>query len=765
MTLPQPSKSKSAQQSIGPLPSGAKSMGANQSAGTKPVAAKSMTAKSVGAKTKVVAQSRTRTAKSHSRNVKSPSAQGAQVASPPSRSKGRSGPIWLTRLLVSWQLWIFLAMGGVTASGALAFMSLVRLPQALECPRVFWPLASASLRVYCAQAAADKKTHRGLLDAIVLVDSLPSDHPLRPMVDRNIRRWSMELMDVAEELFQDGNLDEALETAERIPYERLECSDSECPEDFMKRRSKRWKTTWEKAEGIFSDSEKALINQKWNKAAEIAALLLSVDNRYWRTTKYEEISDQVQEVRGTNSVLAKAKGLADKGDANSVIEAVRLAASISPKSRLYPIAKGALARYGQQLMALAETSLEAKDLSETLNILDNVPKQANLEKEVKDFRTIARAQSRTWSGSVRDIQAAISDIRKITVDRPYYTKAQTLITRWQTDIKDLARLQKAEQLASRGNIPSLVAAISEASLIPQTNPRYDDARAMISNWTATIQTQEDQPIMDRAEQLAQSATAEGYQAAISEANRIGRGRALYDSAQTRSAAWREKLEWLQDQPFLAQARALAASGNLPGAIASAQQVGSGRLLYGEAQDAISGWQGRVDAENSLITARGYAQDGWNPSSLLQAIETADRVPVGSSLRYDANLEIATWSNRLLQIAIDQASVDLYAAIDTARMVPSWTDSYGAAQSRIDSWQALLQPVAAPEPYYEPAVEPYYEPEPFYEAPPEPAYIPTPQQEAEYVPPEPEPEYFEPVDAISEPPPLPDLPLEDGAELP
>jgi len=680
------------------------------------------------------------------------SVQSTQVAAPPTRRSQDSGnPSWLARVLVSWQLWILVAMGGVTAAGSLAFVSLVRLPQALECPRVFWPLASASLRVYCAQAAADDKDHRGLLDAIVLVDSLPTDHPLRPMVDRNIRRWSTELMDVAEELFQDGQLEEALDTAERIPYDRLECLDGECPEDFMKRRSKRWRTTWEKAEKIFSDSEKALINQKWNKAAEVAALLLSVENRYWRTAKYEEISAQVQEVRGTNSVLAKAKGLADKGDANSVIEAVRLAASISPKSRLYPIAKGALARYGQQLMSLAEETLDNKDLSETLNILDNVPKQANLEKEVRDFRTIARAQSRTWTGRVSDIQSAISDVRKIGLDRPYYTKAQTLITRWQTDIKDLARLQKAEQLAASGNIPSLVAAISEASLIPETNPRYDDARAMISGWTATIQTQEDQPILDRAEQLSQSATAEGYQAAISEASRIGRGRALYDSAQSRTADWREKLQWLQDQPFLAQARALAASGNLPGAIASAQQIGSGRALYSEAQDAIRSWQSRVDSENSLITARGYAQDGWNPDSLLRAIEAADRVPVSSSLRYDANLEIATWSNRLLQIAIDQSNVDVYAAIDTARLVPSWTDAYGAAQARIDGWQALLQPVAEPEPFYEPAPAAFE---------PEPAYIPPPQTADDYVAPEPEPEYFEPVDAISEPP-LPDGLSDEG----
>lgn len=372
-------------------------------------------------------------------------------------------------------------------------------------------------------------------------------------------------------------------------------------------------------------------------------------------------------------------------------------------------------------MALAEEALEAKDLSGTLDILANVPSQANLQKEVRDFRIIARAQSRTWTGSVADIQAAISELRKIAVDRPYYSKAQELVTRWQTDIADIARLEKAEALATRGNVPSLMAAIAEASQVPQSNPRWENAQALIGRWTATVQTQEDQPLLDRAEQFALAATPEAYQAAIAEAGRIGKGRALYDSAQERMGTWRGKLEWLQDQPILAQARSLAASGNLTGAIATAKQISAGRALHSEAQGAIAGWQKQVDAENSLVVARRYAQDGWNSGALVQAIEAADRVPTDSNLRYDANLEIATWSNRLLQIAIEQANSDLYQAIDTASLVPSWTDAYGAAQARIRSWDAMLQPAAPvyePEPAFRPAA-PQPAPEPELEAEPEP----------------------------------------------
>lgn len=644
-----------------------------------------------------------------------PTQRRRAVQSPP--------PAWLMAMLMSWQLWLLLAMGGVTATSGLAMMSLLRLPQAWECPRVFWPLASASLRVYCAQAAADKHTHRGLLDAITLVDPLPDDHPLRPMVDRNIRSWSLELIDVAEELFQEGRLADALDTAERIPYEHLPCNEAECPKEFMERRKERWNKTWKKAEGIFEESEKALINQKWTLAAEVAAQLLSIENRYWRTTKYEEISGQVQEVRGTNSVLAKARKLAEKGDSKSIIEAIKLAATIPSTSRLYPVAKGSLARFGRQLMDLAEGALEEQDLSEALTIVDQIPEQANLKKEIKDFRLLARAQARTWSGFIPDLQSAISDAKSIDAERPLYSKAQKLISRWQIEIADITRIEKARKIASNGKIPNLMTAIAEISLIPKTNPRWNEAQQLIGNWTDTIQTEEDGPYLDRAERLAQGASVEAYQAAIGEASRVGQNRALYGEAQDRIRDWQSKLEWLQDQPYLAQARALAASGDLRGAIATAQNIGAGRELYGEAQDAISGWQTRSTAETSLVSARRYAEDGWNPDSLIQAIEVADRVPTSSSLRYDADLEIDAWSNRILQIAIDRADSDLYAAIDIARLIPSWTSAYGSAQARVGNWQAMLAP--APEPYYEPPVPQAPAPLPAPAAAPNPEFAPLP----------------------------------------
>jgi hypothetical protein len=642
---------------------------------------------------------------------------GGERSPKPKRPKGQGRLPW------SWQLSLLIALLGVGTVGTLGILSLVRLPQSGDCPRIFWPLASASQRLYCAQAAAEQKTKRGLLDAIELVDSLPKSHPLRPMVDRYIRRWSLDLIDVAEELFQDGKLAEALEAVNRIPKDRLPCTENECPAKSLARRVKSWQDIWTKAEKTFKDAEKALIDQEWNKSAEIATLLLSVDNRYWRTLKYEEISQQIAEVKGNNSQLAKARDLAQRGEVGDLVEAIRLASSVTSHSRLYPVAQGAIAKFSRQLIDLADAALKSKDLNEALAIVDKIPARAKLSDDVRDFKLLARAEAKTWSGRIPDIQGAMVDARSLQPARPLYSRAQKLLAQWQTAIEDIARLERARQMASGGKLPDLMSAIAEVSLIPKSNPRWQEAQQLITDWRVTIETQEDRPFLDRADQFAQGGTIANYQAAINEISRIREGRALSKEAKERFTDWQGKLEIMEDQPVLAQARSMAMMGNLRDAIAMAGRIGNGRMLHGEAQADISSWQQQVESEDSLGRARRIAQSG-DADSLRRAIDSASRIASNSALRANAEVEIETWSNRILQIAIDRSNRDLYAAIDIARLVPQGTSAYSTAQSQIASWQAQLQPVAppsAPDPAPPAPLAPLPAPQPNEVIPPQPPF--------------------------------------------
>lgn len=595
-----------------------------------------------------------------------------------------------------WRFWIgtsLLTTGGLTL---LALAMLLKLPAAPNCPRIFWPTASASLRLYCAQLAASKQTAKDLLEAIELVNSLPKDHPLRPEINQNIRQWSLDLLQVAEDAFQMGNLSEAIAIAEQVPAEVPDPQDeTQTLGDVAQGRIERWRQIWSDAETIYAEAEAELRQENWRAAFRVATGLLSVGNTYWETVKYDELNQTIQAAREDGEKLAEARALAEAGGLDNLLKAIKLVRELPASSFYYQEAQAELKNFGNQMLDLAQSYLDRRDLDQALNIAGQVPAVAELEKEKQDFMILAQAHADAWSGNTAGLERAIAQVQKLRPDRPYYGKAQALISRWQREIQDVIRLERADRYAQSGLIPDLNAAIAELQQIPSDHPRWDQAQSQIQQWTQQVQTIQDQPYLDRAEQLARSGQVADLRVAIDEARKIQPGRSLYNQAQDRIWEWTTAIQRLEDEPILAQARTLANQGDLPNAISIAQQIGSQRSLYDEAQSEIRAWQATVDGRRNLQNAYQQASVP-TPASLASAIRTADRVTERSGLRAEADQAIAQWSYQILAIAENRSGYDLAGAIAIARQIPTNTPAYREAQARIEQWQSLLNPPPIPE---------------------------------------------------------------------
>ena len=585
-----------------------------------------------------------------------------------------------------YQFWLLGMLGlmGLLAGGAL--WSLVRLPQSRDCPRIIRPLASASLKLYCAQMSASQGTAEGLLEAIELVKSLPSDHPLQQNADEYLKRWAFDLVVLAEEQYNNGELALALDTLAVIPLDRLPCEENQCPRKEIQTWKEEWQALWKKADAITQEAEKALLNQDWDKAAAAATKLLALDNRYWQITRYNELNAQITEVRDSNSSLARAKKLADQGGAANLAEAIKLAAEVESDSRLFNIAQAQIATYSEKMMTLADQALEAKDLQGAIAIVDQIPDLANLEPKIEDFKTIANVQAQTWSGQISDYREAISQLSRVGSDRPLYSRSRGLITRWQKEIQDLAHLDRARTLAKRGSITGYMTAIAEVSLIPQHHPRFEQSQKLIAEWNGEIQTLEDAPYLERARRLADAGTIPALQTAISEANQINADRRLYGEAQASVREWVKQIERLEDSPHLAEAERLANSGQFPAAIAAAQRISPDRFLYDEAQSLIEDWQLQIEAEYSLQQARGLGSNADSPESLGAAIRAANEVSSQTPQRAEADNVIDRSSEKLLQIAIERSSYDILGAIEMAETIPDGTSVSEAARSYVKFWR-------------------------------------------------------------------------------
>ena len=565
--------------------------------------------------------------------------------------------------------------------GALAIALLLKIPALPNCPAIFWPTASASLRMYCAEIAANKRTVDDLLEAIRLVEDLPPDHPMRDEIDRQVEIWSAMILELADEAFHAGDLDGAIAIAEQIPTHLA-------ARDQIEEQVREWQRVWAEGREIYQQVEAELRNQNFQAAFRTSNRLLDVDNTYWQTTQHEQLQTLITSARRDGSVLTRAKNLADQGTVNSLQEAIGLVQGIPESSYVHGDAQAFLAELGDTMLDIAQAALDRQDYEAAIAIIEAIPDDLNLDEEAADFLNLASAQSYAWRGTVVDLETAITRASQLRRDRPLYRRAQTLIQEWRLEIQDVRRLNAARQLAQPGTVPALQAAIAEAQLVPNGNPRASEAAQLVNAWVTDIQTIEDQPILDQAIQLAQSGTVQALQAAIATAQQIESDRALAGDAEERIANWRERIQMAQDQPILDRARQLASVGAWEDAIATAQQIQSGRSLYNDAQSSIASWQNRLQGQSQLQDAYAVADSG-TIAGLVSAIQIANQVPAGNSSRPEADQMINTWSYQLLNAAEAQSAVDLDGAIAIAQSIPPRTEAYATAQLRIQAWRQQL----------------------------------------------------------------------------
>lgn len=600
----------------------------------------------------------------------------------------------LPRWMQSWVFWVVMFTLIPGSIGFLAMAMLLKLPAAPNCPTIFWPLASASVRLHCAQLAASKQTVTDLLKAIEMLKQVPKDHPLRGESDRFLERWSREILTLADESFQAGNLEEAIATARKIP--------SDLPAyNLVEEQISKWQSVWSQAEAIYKETEEELKQQRWQSAFMLAAKLVRVDNKYWANTKYDELNRLIVMAKEDGEKLAKAESLVKSGNVDNILEAIKIAGGISQESYLYQKAQESIPAFGRKMLELAQKFMDQRDADKALNIARQIPQNTGLQTEVEDFISLGEAQRSAWLGTIPGLETAIAQAQQIDTTRAIYNKAQELIARWQLEIEDVAHLERARVLASQGTVGDLTAAIAQVQQIPTSNPRATEARQEMSRWQGQVETIQDRPYLDRAEQIALLGDVNSLQAAIAEAGQIRSGRALYGDARRRIRDWTARIERIQDQPYLDQARALAESGNLSAAISAAQPIAnSRRALSGEAQAAIEDWQGQIQARENWRRAREVAITG-TPDALVEAMRLANRVPRRSLLRLDANVAIDQWSQQLLDIARLQGQSDINRGIGLAQLVPRNSAAYSAAQEQIRAWRQFLNPTPTPAPTIEP----------------------------------------------------------------
>lgn len=588
-------------------------------------------------------------------------------------------PWWQT-----WQIWgiVLVILSGGIGYGATSM--LLRLPQTKTCSNVFWPVASAAVRIYCAQNLAEQQTVDDYLSAIALVEKLPSDHPLRSEINRNVEKWATGILDIGETKFQEGNLEAAIAIAREIP-------DNVEAKKIVDTKITDWQTLWSDAEDNYNRVESHLRAAKWNEAFSSAIRLADVRNDYWSTVKYQEAIDNINIAQEESATLDKAVTQLQQGSLDNLFAAIKKAEAISEDSYAYTEAQDILAQGKSRILALADEYITQQKWSKLLTVTYNVPGATlGIAELVQEWKTLANAGTSANLGSVLNLEDAIVEAEKLTPEDQLYAQAQQLINRWTLEIEDARHFDQANQFAQGRNITSYNAAISELKLIPKGNPRYSKAQQQINQWRGEIRIIQDRPVIARAKELAAPANVTAWRRAIAEINLVSSNSPLYREARKYAGRWQSSIERVEDQPILDRAISLGNLKNYQQAIQTARQIKSGRALSSQARKKITLWQQEIKAQDYLQQAIRLANQR-TPDSLAKAIRTIRQIPSGTSSYYQVVPNVNDWSTEMVVIAERTSYYSLEEALAIARKIPSGTAGYRNAQSLIKVWEEKLNP--------------------------------------------------------------------------
>nr|CAO91176.1 unnamed protein product [Microcystis aeruginosa PCC 7806] len=588
----------------------------------------------------------------------------------------------------TWKVWAALfvvVFGGV---GFLATWQLLNMQKSPNCPKIFWPIASASLRLYCAQLSADSRTVAGLLEAIALVEALPEDHPLRSQVNQQVEEWARDILNLAEKDYQAGNLKQAIAKARQIPNNMAVAA-------IIEERIAKWQETWTEGNEILSKLEENLRASNWNQSFRLAVDLLNLNNEYWATVKYNEAIAKITVAREDSSKLDNAFNLFARGGLDNWFKVIEEARKIPASSYAYQEAQKLIAKTEDKLKEYAERLIERKQWQALRDLANQTPKDLKIKADVTDWSLLSEAALDAETGTVDGLEAGILGLEQIDASRPLHQTALAMKERWQLQVQDLKILSEARDLAQAGTIEQYSAAIAKAGEVPRNNPLWSQAQQEIGSWNRQIQVIEDRPILERAREIAIPGDINSLSSAIIQARAIGKNRALYRDAQREIRGWQVRIERMEDQPILDQAQALANLKDYSTAIETANQIPPGRALSSEASQNIRRWRRELRARQNLQQANQLAATG-SADGLTRAIALVANISTKTDAGVQRTELLERWSYQLLSLATAQANNGRYLeAIRLAESVSRESTAYSSARSQMQGWRNILQPPAPP----------------------------------------------------------------------
>lgn len=548
---------------------------------------------------------------------------------------------------IEWSTIGLAAISACGALGALALVWLTSLPPLPDCSKIS-ALSSDVQRLYCARETAQSGELPDLIAGLKVVGQWSPEQTSYREAQSLLQQWSDAVLRAAyQRMTDEADLKGAVSLASSIP--RTSPLYPQAQEAIAS-----WKLEWTRGDAIYREAEAAIKAQDWNTAAAQVLELADLDHAYWREQKSSELTHLVIREKEAWSKLKQAQELIEKKGNSQLIEAIALARQADPQSFAWQTIKPLLQEWSNKQLSSAWQQWQQGNRAQAIAMAQGIEEKDVSEQTFKDLiryskveQMVATRQSSPWYPTWDEtwkLTEAIAAIQRIKPDSPLYETAQSELQVWKTQLKDLTQLQYANLIASAGQQFSFQLAMEQAALIAPEQPQRPLAQTLIAFWRQQIERVEDQPYLNYARQLAQAGEVSDLQAAIQVAQQVPQGRALRPDAEIAIAQWTDQIETIEDTPILQKAQALAQDNKLKAAIIEASRIEKDRALYRQAREAIASWQRKID-EIQIAEDRPILNEAYSLASrerLTLAIEKASTIARGRALYNEAQSAIAQW---------------------------------------------------------------------------------------------------------------------------
>jgi hypothetical protein len=469
-----------------------------------------------------------------------------------------------------------------------------------------------------------KQLNEGKIEsAIATLKIVPTNSPSYDRAQESIAKWSVQAQDSA-------NIDAKFEQSMRT-------GDWNQSFVILQTVQKMRGTYWN---GFKHDKMSAKLAQErdaWDKLQEAKDALVDKESDDYNTR-----ARRIELAVKTAGKKDKIVELPLPTTPDPIVKAMKLANQIDPTTYVYRDGQILRSKWSKHLVSLSINSYKAQNFSEAIEIVQKVPQDTSVYGEAQDWVKLNQAHVRAGKRHMLAMMDAIAQVKKIPRTSSIYTLARTKRSNWEGMLKQQTQFQWAKTIASFQQPATLALAIETAKQIPTQSEVGQSIQGEISTWNRQIETIDNRTILAKARQIvSKDESLPNLKAAVRLAGKITKDRPLGEEITGYVADWNEKIQTIEDRPILANAMAVASRGNYAQAVTIANRITPGRALYQDAQSQVRYWNlelQEIADRNTLDRAIGIYRQG----NIATAIDLAATIGRRSPIYGDARAYVSDW---------------------------------------------------------------------------------------------------------------------------